>query len=424
MNTTDRKEILNAFLLAVGYGIVFYAIQFFMQRACMVTAIPERGTLGQWDANIYEGLSKTGYEHFDKRDNTGWYILLPWVWKVLHVGMVGMSFANLVFFSAGFAIIAHLYHADTKEKFLWLSTPSLFFMFVPYTEALFCFLAALSFYGIVKQKRRLIWCSLFLLSLTRFTAIFFIPVLLLMELLTNAQKDIWKVLRKYLVDYALPVLAGFFAFALIQYQQIGIWFAYYKQQSTAMGHELSLPVLPFSNFFAGPRLIWLSALAMFAGVIAFGGIIIKCYRWLVKKEVYEDKIFILALGYLPIILMTMVFCNPKWGSNTTNLIGLHRYTFCSPFVFVFLYYYAGNVYRYKTLHFIFVLLFSNLLWLSMGSYLHIQEVLFYNMDTLLILGYMLHANKRKEWATYGIIAINIFLQVSLYQQYLNGLFPD
>lgn len=165
-------------------------------------------------------------------------------WRLFHLGVWGISLINLLFFALGFAIVARIYAVNTIEKFLWLTTPSLYFMFVPYS-----------------------------------------------------------------------------------------------------GEE---------------RVIWLSSLAVLVCSIALGAILIKFYKWLFNDKKYTDKILILTLAYLPIILFVMVFCNPKWGSLTTNLLGMHRYTFCTPFIFVFLYHYTSGIHNYKLKHFICIFILSNI----------------------------------------------------------------
>ena len=421
----NRKDMINTFLLVLGYGLFLYCFQLFLSKCGIATAQPNEETLLRWDAGIYQNISRIGYVYPDKiANNTGCYILFPWVWRLLHASVMGICIANLIFFAIGFTLISTIYPVSTKEKFLWLTTPSLYFMFVPYTEALFCVLTALAFYGIFTKKYWLIWVSLFLVSLTRATAVFLIPSLLIMELLTNDKKDILKVFGHYLIRYAAPTLAGQAVFVLVQYYDTGVWFAYYKQQVTSLGHKFAWPILPFSNFYGAQRITWLSALAMLVCFVALIMIFIKFFEWLFKNKIFADKLLILTLAYLPVILFTMVFCNPTWGSNTTNLLGLHRYAFCTPFIFIFLYHFASNAREYKPKHFIIMFILCNIAWASMGAFVHIQHLLFYNFNTLLIFGYMLHANKKTGWATLAMIAINVFFQVTLFQQYLNGLFTD
>lgn len=418
------RDTIETFLLVLGYGILLHIILFFLYKAGVVAYFPSAITLERWDAGLYHKASEVGYYYIsEQNNNAGIYILFPWVWKVLHVGIVGIAFVNLVFFALSITIITLLYPTSTANKILWVTTPSLYFMWVPYSEALFCLLSVISFYGIVKKNTWLTWFGLFSVSLCRATAVFLIPALLIMELLANNRKDVWRSVCNYLIHYALPTLFGSFAFILIQYAYTGQWFPYFKGQAKYLGHTFSWPELPFCDFYGGDRVTWLCALAMLPCVIALGLLVVRCYKWLVSSEVYIDKVWSLTLAYLPVILFTMVFCNPKWGYGKTNLLGIHRYVFCSPYFFIFLYHTSFNR-TYKLRHYLFLVLTCNIIWLSMGSYWHLHFLLFYNLNTLLAIGYMFAAGKGHIWAIPILCATNLFFQVQLYQQFLGGLFTD
>ncbi len=428
MQTTladKKRDLINTFLLVLGYGLFFYCLQVFLYHAGLVSSVAGDDTLLRWDSGVYQSISQFGYTHNDdKINNTGCYVLFPWVWRLLHANVSGICVANYIFFAVGFTLVTGIYKIATKEKLLWLTTPSLYFMAVPYTEALFCLLTAMSFYGIFTQKRWLIWLSLFLVSLTRATAVFLIPSLLIMELVTNNKKDIVRVFLNYLVQYAAPTLAGLVVFVLVQYHDTGIWLAYYKQQVKYLGHEFSWPALPFSNPYAGDKIIWLSALAILVCFVSSIMIVRRVYEWIFKSKVAPDKLLILTLTYLPVILLSIIFCSPKWGTNTTNVPGIHRYVLCTPFIFIFLYHFVSNAGQYAFRHFIAMFILCNITWLSVGAYIHLQQWLFFNFITLLVFGYMLHANRKTEWATLAIIAINVVIQVTLFQLYLTNIYTE
>ena len=244
-----------------------------------------------------------------------------------------------------------------------------------------------------------------------------------MELLTSDKKDIWKTLLDYCIYYALPIISGTITFIVIQYLYTGEWMIYYKGQVKDLGHELSMPRLPFSDITGGMRVTWLNAFALCICFIALLMLTIKIYTWFFKGLKENNKLWVLTLSYLPLILFTMVFCNPKWGGYT-NLLGMHRYVFCSPFIFIFFYNMVNKVEEYKLKHFVLIFVISNLVWLSMGSYMHIREMFFYNFITLLIMGYMFYTNNKGSWVSLAICGINLFLQIILFQQFIAGQFTD
>lgn len=423
--TLNKHEWFNSFFLALGYFVVFFICKYFFIYAGIESGEINNNTLMQWDAGIYEDIMRNGYSYKDVRyNNTGQFPLFPWLWSMLHVGIMGICVVNVFLFSAGFAVLCCIFPVEMKVKILWLSTPSLYFVTVPYTEALSFLLTVFCFLGVVSSRRWLIWCSLFLLSLTRATTIFLIPAFLLMELVTNDRKNCIISLKNYATSFAFPILSGLSLFVLYQYQKVGIWFVYFKQQSRWLGHEWAIPKLPFQNYLTNFKTLWLSGLALLVCVLAFVFVIHLLFRWLVDNKISGNKLLVLSLTYLSVVMFSVLFCSPTWGEKgTTNLFGLNRYTLCTPFIFVFLYYYANSKEGYGALKIAAVILLSNFLWLAFGAYVHIQIVIFWNFVTLIVLLYMLNS-KKYEWVNYCLIAVNVTIQFFLYHQFITGLYPD
>ena len=415
-----NKHFITTFFSVLLYAAIFYAAQVFLYNISIFSELPTDDTLARWDSPIYHSIKTVGCN----LDDSGCYPLFGWVWRLCHVEYLGMAMVNIVFFAFAISLITTIYPTSAQDRFLWLTTPSLYFMFVPYSEALFCLLTAITFYGIYTKNKWLIWGGLLLVSTTRATAIFMIPSLLVMELLTNDRRDFLKSMVRYLWLYAAPVIAGTMWFMVVQYYSTGIWFQYYKGQAENLGHKLAMPILPFADFYGTERVLWLCAFALLVCMIALVIIVNKVWKWLAKNQVQADKVWIFTLGYLPLVMFTMVFCNPTWGSSTTNLLGIHRYTFCSPFIFVMLHHLVSNARKYGWKEFTFVILLSNALWLMFGDYDHIRHVMFYNFITLIAVAYMLHANKKGSWATLALCALNIFFQLHLFQLYLGNFFTD
>ena len=423
------SKVYNSFFLALLYGLALFVIQFFFAKLGLVSETPNSVSLLRYDAGIYENISRIGYEYPDKHyNNTGAFLLFAAMWHLLHVGITGISIVNIVLFSVGFAILCELYPTSTKMKVLWLSTPSLYFMIVPYTEALFFMLAAFAFYGIEKEKKWLIWVALFLLSLTRATALFLLPGLLLMELIKNEGRFDLKQVFYILLQYAAPILTGLTVFVVVQYSQTGVWFAYFKQQATALGHKWAIPTFPLNNFLGGPATNWLAGLALFVSLVAFSLLLRAIFDRVNLKRITYGKVQILSFTYLAVTAFSVIFFSPTWGSGTTNLTALHRYTFATPFFFVFMHKTLEEADNYKLNHFTLAVFLCNLSWLCMGSYIHIQHLLFWNVLTLLVAVYMLYSNsntsKKHEWAPLVLVAFNAFVQVSLFQRYLNNIYTD
>ncbi|HMG67284.1 MAG TPA: hypothetical protein VK588_06340, partial [Chitinophagaceae bacterium] len=330
---------------------------------------------------------------------------------------------NYVFFAIGFSVLARMYKLSTVEKLLWLSFPTVYMMSIPYTEALFFLLMSGTCYGIIKKRRWLIWVTLFLATLTRPTGIFLLPALLIMELIANHKKEWYRIAFFYLIDYAFPIVAGLGLFIWYQHYAVGIWFAYFIQQQKYQGHVFNMPILPFSSL-EGPRNLWISALALFCCFISIIVVVKKVFNWLFRNIQEPDKLLVLSCVFFGATLYKTIFYNPIWGTGTTLTIGLHRYVFATPFFYIFLYHFTNRVAAYKVSQFLLAFVLCNIAWLSCGAYLHIQFFLYFNCMTLIVFLYMLHADKKLTWPPLAIMALNVFFQVIMFQQYLNGLYLD
>ena len=419
-NTTLKKEFLSTFLFALGYGFVFYLINIFFFKIGGSYFLPDERTLARWDAGIYFDVSQHGYAN----RAASVFVLFPIIWHLLHVGYLGMALCNYVIFSIGFSMICSMYKLSTAEKLIWLTTPSLYFTMVPYSESIFFVFAAITIYGIYSKNKALIVAGLFFVCLSRATSAFLLPSLLVVSMLGTSKKAIWPAIRNYLVYYASPVIAGTATFMAIQYYYTGDWFHYYNGQVENLGHKLSMPALPFSDFYGEDRMLWLNALALFVCFVALLLLLVKIYKWLFKSVEDTNSIYILSLSYLSVVMFAMVFCNPKWGTMTTNLLGMHRYVFCSPFIFIFLYELINRPGGYSVKSILLTVLLCNFVWLSFNSYEHIQKLLFYNFGTMFVIAYMAYSRNKNSWVPMAITAVNIFFQIWFFQQYLAGWFTE
>ena len=417
------KDMLQTFLLAALYGAVFYGIEFYFFKGTLVANLPSAASLSTWDAGWYQAVVQKGY-HYDPHQSctVGFYILFPLIWKFSMLGIPGICVLNILFFAAGFSLLCNILRPGTQDKLLWLTIPTVFFAFIPYSEALFFLLASLALYAIKADRRWLIWVSLFLLSLTRVTVVFVAPAFLAMSL-TSAPRRLWyKSLYQYLVIYLTPLVLGTALFVWYQYYTTHKWFAYFYAQQRFWGHEFNLPTLPFSTF-AGPPTIWLCALALFVGIFCFFFAVIRCFQWLLKDKA-QDPFLIASCVYLATIMLEGILYNPIWSSGTTNLPSLLRYTFMNPFFYIFLDRFSIKaVYTWK--NYVLVFFLSNLVWLTFASYTHIQHFLYMLGNTILIFFFMLHSDKRLQWPILALVALCFYFQVYLFQIFIGGTYyPD
>jgi len=419
------QTLLPTFFLAVIYAGLFYAVQFFFFKSAFVPNGLTEGALDSWDAGVYHSVARGGYYCSNDfiNTNSACYLLFPLVWKIAQVGVTGMCILNIFFFALGFSILCSLYDISLQNKIMWLTIPTVYYTFIPYSEALFFLLCSLTLYGIKKDNNRIVWISLFLLSLTRATGIFLAPALLAMSILSYPKSELRRNLIKYLKFYLSPIVAGTAAFIVYQYEQTGIWFVYFITQKISEGHSLKWPTLPFQTM-SGPPLIWISALAMFIDVVAFIFLGILLVKWLIKNKT-EDPLMIVSCGYLFVVMVQIVSFNPTWGPReTTNVLGIFRYTMANPFFYVFLYRFTNAV-QYTWKNYVLVFIVSNVVWLTFGSYVHIDYFLYFMGNTLLIFVYMLHSNKKLQWPVLMLAVLNFYFQVCLFQMFIaHSSFPE
>ncbi len=412
----DKKEVLHTFLLVMLYGIGFYCLQIVLYRIGMFSSYPTHDSLISWDAGWYRDIARRGYAYSNiGQSNSGFFYLFPAIWKLTGFNGVAISLLNMSFFAAGLSVLAGMFKPDIQHKMLWVSMPAVMFAFVPYAEAVYFLLGAVCLYGISAQRTWLIVASLFLLSLTRATAIFVVPAFLCMEVLSCSRKDIPRNIGRYLLLYILPSAAGLATFVFIQYQATGVWFAYFIAQSTFWRRIYSAPILPFYNG-VGYHTILLNALAIFACLTAFVMLIFRITKWLARGE-QQDKVLVVSLAYLTTTLFSSLFYSPLWLNGATDVIGTFRYTMMTPFFYVFLNHVTRNT-TYKWQHYVIVFLFATGVWMAFGAYAHLQELLFFSFNTVVILLFMACSSRKLEWPAIALTLINFLFQMLLFQHFI------
>lgn len=223
----------------------------------------------------------------------------------------------------------------------------------------------------------------------------------------------------------MPSLAGLVVFILWQYQETGIWFAYFKTQSIHWQHTFSLPGIPFSNIeSATERYHWLSALALFIDAIAIFILIKQFLSWL-KGKIIVDEALLFSLGYLAMTLVFIITFNPKYGGDKTNIMGANRYTFITPFCFYFIHYLFKQRYNYK--YVLLTAIAGLCFWQLFHSYIDLNSFIRIGLiPTLLILSFTCYkmSEKKNFWMIIAVIAFNFIIQMHLFQQFITPLYVD
>lgn len=417
------KNFLKPFLIAFLYGIGFYILQLFLHQRDMVPSLPENSTLRMWDAGWYYDIVTKGYHlGYGNQNNTAFYPLLPWIWKLTHLDAWGMSILNIIFFSCALSIFCSLYTITDSDKFIWISLPAFIFIFVPYTEALFMLSGMLMILGVKKKNKALTWISILLLSETRPVSMILFPAFLITEVLSHRRGEILYSLKSFLINYAIPLIIGFVFLVWYQYHETGELFSFFKQEES-WGHKFGWPVFPL-DCQLGPKTLWINSIALFVGFISLIALIRTGIKWLAKNVTITDPILYLSYLYLTAVMFIILLFNPEWTiKNTTSVHDAYRYAMASPFFWVFLYKYQYDK-KYTAKDYILVFLLSNVFWLVLfASYTHIMYFIYFNFGTALLLLYMGNASQKHSLPPLIIAAINVFVQVYFFQFYINAMLP-
>ncbi len=422
--TSSLPPFWQPLLFAFGYGIAFYVLQFFLVKTGVFPVRPSAAGIHNWDVGFYDTIQTQGYT--GPGDHTGFFILFPLVWRITHLGIWGISLVNIGFFACGFAVLMQL--LKEKDRLLWLlylTLPSMYFNFLPYTEALFFLLAVLIMHAIHHQKTALLVLALFLISLVRATAMLLLPALLVMELLRNPLQSWGRGVLRFLLVGALPCLSALFLFLWWQHHQTGVWMAYFKTQAKVWGHTFSIPEFALSNIEDGGwRYHWLSALALFLCFLPFCWMVREGIRWL-KNKGAQDANLVFGMGYLAMVLVTLLTFNPKYGAHRTLIMGSNRYVFASPFVIGALHYFAGKKFSQKWM--VGLLFLANAFWAACGGYNDLQHYFIIGLaPTLLLIGFLFYSNDKvaNTWILAAVIAFNLLIQLKQFQLFITPVYVD
>ncbi|MFT6845584.1 MAG: hypothetical protein ACJAUV_001781 [Flavobacteriales bacterium] len=420
------RNPIGTIIIHVAIFFSFYCVLSFLG---FINSYPTNGSLLQWDAWWYKSIIDNGYSFkVGQQSNVAFFPLFPWLWKISSLSVLGISVVNFLLFYVGVVFIQKTYNLESKILLLLLSTPSLFFCYVPYSEAIFFFAGSLMIYGLKKNN----WIAIlgvFIACLSRSASLMFIPVILFAKFYNYVPK---KDNKKLIQDSVLLLLSAVISTLLaqyIQYLESGKFFTLFEAQKE-WNRFLSLPKL-YLTTWDGARLIWLDGLALFVGLIS----LYFCFVLLVKKFYNKHKTIsshtLFSFGYLALIAIVTVMYSSEDAKGGTSIYSLNRFIFASPFFFVFIISILKRN-KVKTKGILCFMLISLLTWLlfNMAGYMEgLQKFSLPFFKTKIYFGivfcysglYLLITNKKyKDQLWSGLYVINIILQIYLFNGFLNG----
>lgn len=382
------------------------------------------GGLKRWDAFWYERIATTGYEYIPGKEcSSGFFPLFAYIWKLVPFGNKGIAFVNYSFFITGLLFLKRIFKFTNPFFLLSLSIPSMMFMYVPYTEALFFLSTSIFLYGLTKNNSKFIYAGIFIASITRPTAVFFIPAIVFMELMHQSSV---KTAVLNIIKYSAVSFIGLFIVVIIQYVQTGVWFAYFKAQSNSWNRHFQLPEFPFTTW-DGTRILWLDGIALFFGLLA---IVIVSYfvvrRYLFKTPSNIDKTILFSFAYIAMAVCSVVFFNSKDALGGTSLMGANRYVMATPcFIILILSLSKEILGKGFLLIACTAVSIATALMLGMGTNILPYDQAFSNRYVLFTcvyaLSYPLLNGNYKKYIILVLYTINVFAQIILLSYFTNGL---
>lgn len=387
---------------------------------------PTDQLLETWDVRLYWDIAKRGYSwHEDEQSNVAFFPAFPYIWRYTSANVYGISGLNVLFFVAGALLLARAMNLSSRELMLSLSMPSLMFMYVPYSEALFFLFSAIALSGYIRRRpninskpqpgigcvvrggewsQHLTAAGLLLCCVTRAAANIFVPAIFVTEWLAEGGR-----IRHAGVNF-LGAVAGVFLAAFVQHQETGKWLGFIETQRN-WGHYLQWPQLPLMAW--GGRQ-YLDGSALIAGCLAGGLLTWIVWRRVVTQEQKSNPAFVFSIAYLFGITLLVVFFSGG------EIHSLNRYCFATAFWMV-----AGisvlrqTTFSWKRLLGLFVLCLMILSLFDMTDRSRLEPL----AVSAYLSSWLFLCHQSERWSTaafYGVYSLNVLIQVRLLDGFLSG----
>lgn len=405
------KILLHLIILTVLYFVLYHV--------GIIKVIPSNQSLMQWDAWWYKSVMTDGYSFTpDKQSNLAFFPLFPYIWKIFNCSSLIISILNLFLFLLSFILLGKTLKLTTGEFLLFLSTPSLFFCYVPYSEAIFFLSTTIFITGLVRNKLWIALIGMFLACFSRSSSMMFIPAMIFAGFM-YFDKNI-QTYRKQIIFISLIILSSLlatFLVNLIQYIQTDEVFAIFKALSN-WNRKMQFPKLPFTtwNYTAN---IKYDGSAFFVCLLA---LLSACNLLFKKLKNFNFKInhsYGFSIGYLILILIFLLVFPYITKFNRTSFLSINRYIFATPFFIVFLKYLMKyyQIDKFSIAVFLITIVITLFLF-DVFSFIKISKIIL-----LLIYWsfyFLLLNNSLRKYVWIILYAINIYLQLFLFSSFIRG----
>ncbi|MFT6850190.1 MAG: hypothetical protein ACJATA_001000 [Sphingobacteriales bacterium] len=323
----------NAYLLLIFHWVVFWAGLWFFHLWGNYEIFPIEFHLDNWDVDWYKMIVEDGYSFAKgQQSNVAFYPLFPLVWKSLGSSLLGISIFNLLIFNSALLIFWKTFKLKAWELLNLVAIPSLFFCFIPYSEALFFLGGAILLGGLKKEKLWMLALGLFICGITRSVSVIFVPIIFGVYLLSS-NKENWKINSLRFLGLSTLLLALNWLVHRFLVAQSGVEFTTYELQK-AWNKVLAIPQLPLTTW-GGRRLVWLDGISLFVGFSTLIWLLKKGWNKFENLDYAPKKSRVFSFSYLFLVtIITLLFAVSN--GNSTSVYSLNRYIFATPFFSIFL----------------------------------------------------------------------------------------
>lgn len=363
-------------------------------------------SLKQFDANHYFEISSIGYNNV----NAAFFPLFPFVITLLKNNTVLVSVFNSLVFLFSAAYLFKKEKFSSKAILLSLGLPSVFFLYVPYSESLF-FLGSVLMITHLEQHRKggLFYLGFFISCLSRPAFTVLIPAIFLLEF--NSLKDI-QLTAKEVIYPVLVAILGVAVVSFIQFDATKSIFGFFEAQKH-WDNKLRIPTLPFTTW-GGNFIQKTDSSALFIGTISAVLVVLKLF----KNKINLSRATYFSLLYLSGITATVVAFRGGY------LFSLNRFVFPTAFCFVAINYVVQKMnLKITNKMLVYGFLCSVLFFLACGNYVHLVVFLKYLLVAFLFalaLALNHESLKIRNIAFVTLYFSTLIIQAYLFHVYLTG----
>lgn|GEM_PF-5649112 len=363
-----------------------------------------------FDVVHYLHISAFDYGHRPEM-TAAFFPLFGFVLRLVGNSLIYASAINTICYGIGLYLIMKTFKIPIYIGILYISLPTQFFFYIPYSESLYFLTISLLLISLAKSKTKQGITSALMSSVTRAAGTVLLPSLLVTSFL-------YRRVNATIFSIALCFIVGTVAVVLYQYPYTHNYLAYMNAQQH-WSHKLQWPKLPFDSWNYTYR--WIDYTALYFGFICILITIRLVFLATIKGKLIEGELIVGNYKSIPFQLMFSLLCISALTVFTLAykgglLFSLNRYLFCAPFFLILLSDWAKLVKNNKFL----LIVGLTLAYISCHMFIHIVAILIplIGIAYILLIGYLPKLSKIIRVLLVGLL----YLAGVIFQSYQCSVF--